>query len=350
MCNNANSNPDQYDTDLYMAIATGRAEDALDLIQNGARLDKGNVLTHKNYLGGRNVYNAACIVLFEDMTWLGTQMNDFAPRKSQTLDEFVDQQGNLKLDQPPADFLRSYLREIWQSQYWRRLTEGTRYMQADLRDQEGVLQIIDALGKNPCSGSGFQLVIPAGADPTNWTPALVRRAYEKGIMPRADDWSLLNAVLLWLGNSPLRYLYTVESRNGATPTQKQRRHPIIQLATMSGEELIAYEQSLIKKIRAMWDFATKLGQVRIERAARNNPFLIFERLPKGWRPTRVFSDPSKYMPTTGKPYLRQTLPGIGGDKIYLNVADKFQRLDKQALAVLQQRYTLAEEMEKALGI
>jgi hypothetical protein len=221
-------------------------------------------------------------------------------------------------------------------------------MQADLRDREGVLQIIDALGKNPCSGSGFQLAIPAGADPTNWTPALVRRAYEKGIMPRADDWSLLNAVLLWLGNSPLQYLYTVESRNGKKPEQEGRRSVIIQIAAMSGEELIAYEQSLIKKIRAMWDLATELGQVRIERGARNTPFLIFERLEPGWRPTRVFSDPSKYMPTTGKPYLLETY--AGGDKIYLNVANKFQSLDKQALAVLQQRYALAEEMEKALGL
>jgi len=349
MCNNANSNPDQYDTDLYMAIATGRAEDALELIQNGARLDKGNVFTFRSFYGRRDVYNAACIVLFEDMTWLGTQMNDFGPRKANLLDGFIHQQGNIKPHQPPADFLRSYLGELSESHlYSRRLTEGARYMQADLRDREGVLQIIDALGKNPCSGSGFQLVIPAEADPTNWTPALVRRAYEKGIMPRADDWSLLNAVLLWLGNSPLEYLYTVESRNGNKPEQEQRRHPIIQLAAMSGEELIAYEQSLIKKIRAMWDLATELGQVRIERGARNTPFLTFELRRKGWRPTTAFSDPSKYMPTTGKPYLRLTL--AGGEKIYRNVANKFQSLDKQALAVLQQRYALAEEMEKALGL
>jgi len=349
MCNNANSNPDQYDTDLYMAIATGRAEDALELIQNGARLDKGNVFTFRSFYGRRDVYNAACIVLFEDMTWLGTQMNDFGPRKANLLDGFIHQRGNIKPHQPPADFLRSYLGELWELHlYWERLNEGARYMQADLRDREGVLQIIDALGKNPCSGSGFQLVIPAGADPTNWTPALVRRAYEKGIMPRADDWSLLNAVLLWLGNSPLKYLYTVESRNGNKPEQEQRRHPIIQLAAMSGEELIAYEQSLIKKIRAMWDLATELGQVRIERGARNTPFLTFELRSKGWRPTTSFSDPSKYMPTTGKPYLRRTL--AGGEKIYRNVAKKFQSLDKQALAVLQQRYALAEEMEKALGL
>ena len=377
MCNNANSNPEKYNTDLYMAVLQGRSEDALELIQNGARLDSELVDWPSSkkfkYYAEPLHNNTASVVLFEDFNWMGNTASAFGVN-------LTGYRERLWLGSKSADKLVGGSPfHIWQTQDW----HVQWYMRTDERDESGMLQVIDALGKNPCTGTGFQLWVRTLANVTNWSPALVQRAYEKGIMPRPTDWSLLNALLLFLASSPLVmvYMYSKQvERNPKYPPGPEKTDPIRQdlekrapqLYEMSPLEVIEYERSLVKKIRAMWELARALGQTGVERGARNDPFkhlvhkvkvYVLGRTnnPRGpydvteteWRPSLAFPDPKVFLPKKGASYLYRTdINPFDGRKteFYYKVTDRFSDFYKESLAVLEERRSLVLEIEASLGL
>jgi len=366
MCNNANSNREQYNTDLYMAVLQGRSEDALELIQNGARLDSEMVNWPSSkkfkYYAEPLQSNTASVVLFEDFNSMGNNASAFGANTTGYQWLSSDQR---------------VVRRLGFDMFYKWQTDDTHlknfmwYMRADERDEAGMLQIIDALGKNPCTGTGFQLWVPTFANPTNWSPALVQRAYEKGIMPRATDWSLLNALLLWLANSPLVKVYM---NMGSDQTRSNFRKNVPQLYAMSPLEVIEHERRLVGNLRALWELARALGQTGVQRDARNDPFKQLEQVTSEydygsgfgpnrdrggtwyinteWRPSLVFPDPKVFLPKKDAPYLYHTQVDNRGKKyqLYYKVTDQFSDFYKESLAVLEERRTLVLEIEASLKL
>ena len=279
-CDRAIANPQSYNERLYMAIAMGDSPSALRLIRSGATLDD-----HPNRLDWndpKNTYphpinrNAASVVLFEDFRWKGRSVADFTG---------VD-----------AGYLGATRTEPDKS-----LPMTTRYQGVDGRDEADMLQIIDLLANNPCPShhSGFRLWIPSNANPINWTPALVERAYAKNLMPPETEWSLLNAVYAYAHLSPLLTVVKDSSgddiwRGQEYRPQNEPRHKQLStrpLKNLPGNAYLQYEERLLEQTEDMLKLARDLGQVSIQPGARNSPtkFYLIQRRDR--RSMSVFPDP-----------------------------------------------------------
>ena len=372
-CTNASYNPEQYNTDLFMAVAQGRVRDVLRLINNGARLDSDVVFkdTAKHYTSSLGDV-AASLVLFEDFNWLGARPSAFS-----RLILGSAQQWQYSINESQHPWRSNLFRKGGDSHdggfsfhWFQSKSEFVRwYMQPDKRDEEGMLQIVDILAENQCTGTGFRFWMPTMADPTNWTLPLVQRAYERGMMPQATEWSLLNAILLWISNSPLvMRCIIVDSEKSDNFYQKKKVERLPWLFELSPQAVIQHEKALVAKLRGVWQFAQAIGQSTIERKARNNPFYFFRqqesrKVDEGhrmffsteWRPSSTFPDPNVFLPTPTKPSVYEAHTfyhfryGNELRKRYYYLHEDFKDLYEEALTALQMRRELVLEIEESLG-
>ncbi len=240
-CDRALGMEPKYNSELFLAIATARPEDAIRLIHRGATLDTGpprdKTPTYLPVLqeSWRNSVFASA-VLFEDLRWVGD-----------TLDKYK------------AGFMMDpFLNGSWDpARPWER---GVRYQrEEDPERVKAMLPILDALADNPCPlNAGFKFYIPLHVNPINWSPELVEYAYKKGLMPAETTWSLLDGVLLWAHLSPLLLVFYHGSNSSML------RGTGDQMINWTGQEYLAYEKRLMDQAKAMIVLAKRLGQTKIK--------------------------------------------------------------------------------------
>ena len=252
----------------------------------------------------------------------------------------------------------------------------TRYQGVDGRDEADMLQIIDLLANNPCPShhSGFRLWIPSNANPINWTPALVERAYAKNLMPPETEWSLLNAVYAYAHLSPLLTVVKDSSgddiwRGQEYRPQNEPRHKQLStrpLKNLPGNAYLQYEERLLEQTEDMLKLARDLGQVSIQPGARNSPtkFYLIQRRDR--RSMSVFPDPEAppLYPNhrtwavladliEGKADTRPVARGtMWADQNYMNKIPPhpLRGLQNEALVLLKERYAFVQQLKKELGV
>lgn len=365
-CDRAIANPKSYNGRLYMAIATGDAPSALRLIRSGAILDdsptdgyyRSGTTTDTNSVYPDLIYDgAASIVLFEDFRWLGRSMLDFSRGKQFGLGDWGPCLTGTKKSVCPS----------------------FRYYGEDGRDEANMLQIIDLLANNPCPANpSFRLWIPAFANPINWTPVLVKYAYDKNLMPPETEWSLLNAVYAWAHKSPLKRVVEDYSGDRSWRGQEYRskldrqggfdksQTPFTrQLQNLSGDAYLKYEEQLLEQTEDMLELARNLGQVSIQPGARNSPSKFGSTIDG-----RQFSNagldpeaPPEYdnHPTwavrwdliDGKADTRPVARGnIHADQRYIDKIPPhpLRGLQIETLVLLKERYAFVQQLKEELGV
>jgi len=263
-CDRAFGMEQKFNTRLFLAVATARSEDAIRLIHQGATLDTGPGTRYSDSHNAQSTYEkgidnrAAVYVIFEDMRWVGNKLDDYKHGSA----------------------VSPYFQWFESSVHYERrygMGQARQMLKDDPQRVAAMLQIIDALADNPCVvNAGFKFWLPAHANPTNWTPKLLERAYAKGLMPEETEWSLLNAVLRGMNQSPLLEMANDGFGSKWRKGEHRGARSFPQFLDLPGQEYLDYEKRLMDQTRALIQLAGDLGQKKVNTQARNNAIEFYK--------------------------------------------------------------------------